>query len=213
MSFVVIAGSHSRPAVRTIFRSFPPQMGNSRVASRVPIHFTFVAVGFLLWAGRGCGSRPRCGRRPWRGCRCRSRRRSWCSAARRCVSNFQPIGESSLETREGRGTHPGAAGLHAPDFPAAVISVSPIEDVKETWCVLVEPHFKIRRATETKISCAPFNIEFPVRRSARDRGENPAATGKIHTVGYLIGTQVAVIRQNCLVQKAIRQGTECAILS
>jgi len=57
--------------------------------------------------------------------------------------------------------------LHAAFFRAAIINSHPIEDVKEALA-LIERHFKVGRATSTKIMRAPFNVKGAVRRGARD---------------------------------------------
>jgi hypothetical protein len=73
---------------------------------------------------------------------------------------------------------------------------------------LIEHHFKVGRATSASISRAPFNVKLPIGRSAGDGSENAASTRESCAVGrYLIGAQVALIRENGHCKTKIRQGT------
>lgn len=59
--------------------------------------------------------------------------------------------------------------MHPACFVEAIVNSHPIEDVKEARGVLIEYDFKVSLVSGvTKVYRAPFNVELPVRRGARN---------------------------------------------
>jgi hypothetical protein len=101
--------------------------------------------------------------------------------------------------------------LYAAAFAAAIVRRRSIDDVKESWVILIEGYLKIGRVIEIgNVHSVPFNVKGAVRRGPGGGGENTAsfkprlAAGQDHG-----GHEVGLIRENGRAESRIRVRAEC----
>ena len=121
------------------------------------------------------------------------------------VSDFQTLRQRGVAAREGcRRTS--RACLHSAGLIKAVVGSCAIDDVKACFA-LMEHHFKVGcRSGVGEVHRAPFNVKLPVRRGARDRGENAAVSARETGTSWIsISPEVILIRENRPAPERVRQ--------
>ena len=90
----------------------------------------------------------------------------------------------------------GVISLHSRCRAEVAISHYAVDHIEATTLPLVQPQLKVGSAGPWEILGAPFDVENPVGRSARNRGEDPIAT--------VYGVQILPIREDRVVMTGPR---------
>ena len=97
--------------------------------------------------------------------------------------------------------------LHTGCGRCVAVSHCAVDHIKAWLLPLIQPYLVVSgRGRSSEVNSAPFNIEDPVGRSARHRGENAAvATGESRAPGVCIGALVVPVREDGVVVSGPRQ--------